>query len=140
MKVTLVSIGKLKSHPVAKLVDDYSERLKHYASFEFLVVGDEAAGRARTKESDVLIVCHERGEQMSSVEFSKWIEEHQMRGTKRLIFVVGGPEGHSDKMKQRAALLLSFSKMTLPHEFCCVVMLEQLYRAFTLLKGEPYHK
>lgn len=77
---------------------------------------------------------------MSSLELSKFLGNHQMRGTKRIVFFVGGPEGHGEQLRERARLVMGLSKMTFPHEFTQVILVEQLYRAFTILKGEPYHK
>jgi 23S rRNA (pseudouridine1915-N3)-methyltransferase len=80
-----------------------------------------------------------RGKQLSSEELARFLDDHQSRGTQQLLFAVGGPDGFSVEARKAAAFQLSLGKMTLPHELARVILLEQLYRAFTILKGHPYH-
>lgn len=94
---------------------------------------------ARRKPQDWLVALDERGRLLDSVEFSRYVERAQV-GAKDLLLVIGGDEGLDERVRQSADLVLSLSRMTLPHRLARVVLVEQLYRAFTLLKGEPYHK
>lgn len=135
-------------------MQEYASRLEHYTRFE-LVELSEASGRklkpgdakaaeaeailARRKPQDWLVALDERGKSLDSVEFSRYLGKAQT-GAKDLLFVIGGDEGLEDSVRQAAHLTLSLSRMTLPHRLARLVLIEQIYRAFTLLKGEPYHK
>ncbi|OGQ23145.1 MAG: hypothetical protein A3I05_01875 [Deltaproteobacteria bacterium RIFCSPLOWO2_02_FULL_44_10] len=140
MNISVLTIGKLKSEPIQALVSDYLQRLQHYVRIEMVTVRNESEALTKIKSHDMLIVCDERGKQMTSLELSSFLEKQQLQATKRLCFFIGDAQGHSENLRSKAHALLSFSKMTLPHEFAHVVLLEQLYRAYTILKGEPYHK
>ena len=154
LKVRLVSVGKDRSGLFEPAVREYASRLAHYTRFE-LVELPEASGRklkagdaktaeaeailARRKPQDWVVALDERGKQLDSVELSRYLAKAQT-GSKDLLFVIGGDEGLDDSVRQAAHLTLSLSRMTLPHRLARVVLVEQLYRAFTILKGEPYHK
>ncbi len=140
MKLKIITIGKIKSHAMAELAQDYFGRLSHYFPSETISVKDEGKALQNIEGADILIVLDERGKQKSSVELSGFISEHSMRATKNLIFFIGGQDGVGAEVKKRANLVLSLSKMTLPHELAQVVLLEQLYRACSILRGEPYHR
>ncbi|MBI4212259.1 MAG: 23S rRNA (pseudouridine(1915)-N(3))-methyltransferase RlmH [Deltaproteobacteria bacterium] len=140
MKILLLTIGKIKSKPLLELVNDYSERIGHYTTLEMASAVDERSALMKLQPNDFLIVCDERGKQKTSKGMSDFVKEHQLRGTKRLVFFIGDAEGNSSRARDRAHLLLALSLMTLPHEMATVLLLEQLYRAFTIIKGEPYHK
>ncbi|SEL90045.1 23S rRNA (pseudouridine1915-N3)-methyltransferase [Stigmatella aurantiaca] len=135
-------------------MQEYASRLEHYTRFELVELA-EASGRklkpgdakaaeaeailARRKPQDWLVALDERGKSLDSVEFSRYLGKAQT-GAKDLLFVIGGDEGLEDSVRQAAHLTLSLSRMTLPHRLARLVLIEQIYRAFTLLKGEPYHK
>ncbi|MCP3139077.1 23S rRNA (pseudouridine(1915)-N(3))-methyltransferase RlmH [Pyxidicoccus sp. QH1ED-7-1] len=135
-------------------VQEYARRLGHYTRFE-LVELPEASGKklkpgdakaaeadailAKRKPQDWLVALDERGSLLDSVELSRYVGKAQT-GAKDLLFVIGGDEGLDTRVREAANLSLSLSKMTLPHRLARVVLIEQLYRAFTILKGEPYHK
>lgn len=140
MRLVLLTIGRIKSKPVADIAADYAGRLSHYLPFSIKECRDEAQLLAKLERTDHLVALDVLGDQMSSEALSDFISKHQMRGTKRLVLAIGGPEGFNDDVMARADYKLSLSKMTFPHEFVHAIILEQLYRACTILKGEPYHK
>ncbi len=128
---------------VHSLTAEYVKRISRYSPIETHELGTEAAllklaGDSR-RAAPMLILLDSRGKQLSSEEFSRFISEHQDRGTAQMLFAVGGADGFSSQMREAAQLTLSFGKMTLAHELARVVLLEQLYRAFTIMKGHPYH-
>ena len=154
LKVRLLSVGKDRSGLYEPAVQTYAQRLAHYTRFE-LVELPEASGKklkagdaktleaeailARKKPQDWLVALDERGSLLDSVELSRYVAKAQT-GAKDLLFIIGGDEGLDTRVREAANLTLSLSKMTLPHRLARVVLVEQLYRAFTILKGEPYHK
>lgn len=140
MKVRLITVGKMKSKPHLAIALDYIKRLGHYLSFEMFDVKKEEDVLKKIGVDDYLVVCDERGSEMSSKEFAKFIEERQIRSTKGLTFVIGPSEGLGEHLKSKAKKKLGLSKMTLQHDMAALILLEQIYRACTILKGEPYHK
>ena len=140
MKISLITIGKPKLPGIALLCEEYFSRLQHYSKCEWLVCKNEAEILSKLDASDFVVICDERGKQLASTELASWLQTQQDQALKKLVFVIGGADGHSDLLRKRANLLFSFSKMTLQHEFAFALLLEQLYRAFTILKGEPYHR
>ncbi|WP_323389432.1 23S rRNA (pseudouridine(1915)-N(3))-methyltransferase RlmH [Myxococcus qinghaiensis] len=154
MKVRLLSIGKDRSGLYEPAVQEYARRLGHYTRFELVELteasgkklkpGDAKAAEAeailsKRKPQDWVVALDERGALLDSVELSRYVGKAQT-GAKDLLFVIGGDEGLDSSVRDAANLTLSLSKMTLPHRLARVVLVEQLYRAFTILKGEPYHK
>ncbi len=134
--------GKDKHSGVQSLTAEYVQRIARYTPIETKELASEAAlfkDVGSTKTAPVLVLLDSRGKQMSSEEFAKFLDQHQQRGTQNLWFAVGGADGFSAEARKAAATELSLGKMTLPHELARVVLLEQLYRAFTILKGHPYH-
>ena len=138
-------IGKTKEPAIQALSDEYLERLSRFADVEGVALRDEAAllkicGRdARSTIRHTLVLLDARGKQLSSEELARFLDEYQARNSLPLLFAVGPANGFSDQARQAAHLVLSLGKMTLAHELARVVVLEQLYRAFTILKGYPYH-
>lgn len=151
MKLTVLSIGKDRSGLFAPGVDEYARRLSHVAKLELVELpesrrsgarakADEAqAILSRLKPTDVLVALDERGKALASVPFAKWLEQHQSQG-RHVVLVIGGDEGLDETVRARAQLTLSLSAMTMPHRLARLVLMEQLYRAFSILRGEPYHK
>ena len=144
MKLKVVWIGKTKEPAIQALTDDYVKRLSHYADVEVVAVRDEAVllkfcARDARPTRHTLVLLDGRGKQFSSEELAKFLQEHQERNPLPLLFAIGPPDGFTDEARQAAGLVLSLSKMTLAHELARIVLLEQLYRAFTILKGHPYH-
>lgn len=133
--------GKDKSSATAALTADYLKRLTRHIPVETSELPSEASlFKSMDKGTKpFLVLLDSRGKQLSSEELAQLIDSHQTRGTQQLLFAVGGADGFSADARKTAALQLSLGKMTLPHELARVILLEQLYRAFTILKGHPYH-
>lgn len=155
MKIELLVIGKTDQSYLQQGITIFKERLKHYTPFEFKIIPDiknsknlsEAEQKKREGElilkqlqpSDELILLDENGKQYSSVKMSSTIEKKLINGTRKAIYVIGGPYGFSDEVYQRANEKVSLSPMTFSHQMVRLIFVEQLYRAFTIIKGEPYH-
>ena len=154
MKIELWVIGKTAFKYLDEGIAVYEKRLKHYVHFDLVVIPDVknpplSTEALKAKEGDLilnklqkddfLILLDENGKHLSSIEFSKFIEQQQMNATKRIVFMIGGAFGFSDAVYARANQKLSLSKMTFSHQMIRVFFVEQLYRAFTILKGEKYH-
>jgi len=146
LKLRLISVGKDRSGLFEPAVQEYASRLKHYAKLELVELKAKPSRAAEAEEilarvgaQDRLVALDERGLALGSAELSAWLGQAQ-REAKDVVVAVGGDEGLDPAVLRRAALVLSLSKLTLPHRLARVVIAEQLYRAFTLLRGEPYHK
>lgn len=153
MRLTLVTIGKPKNKAVQSLITEYTTRLKRYTRFEHIVVPDGHKGdrdAIRRAQSDALlaaipkssrvVVLDERGKAWTSDGLARAIEKDQLHGESHWALLIGGAEGHDERLRERADLVWSLSPLTLPHELATVVVTEQLYRAMTILRGEPYHR
>jgi 23S rRNA (pseudouridine1915-N3)-methyltransferase len=143
VKLKIAWIGKTKEGAIQTLTDEYLGRLSHYAETEGLAFKDEAAllkpNQADGRQRAVLVLLDSQGKQFSSENLAKFIGDHRDRSSQPLLFAVGSANGFSSEAKASATMLLSLGKMTIAHELARVVLLEQLYRAFTILKGHPYH-
>ena len=155
MKIKLVLIGKTDDAWLKEAMEKYTKRLVNYIGFEVIAIPDlknskslsesqqkDAEGKlilAAVKDSDLVVLFDEHGVEYRSVEFADFLQKKMNSGIKILSFVVGGPYGFSDEVYQKKFLKLSLSKLTFSHQMIRVVILEQLYRAFTILKNEPYH-
>jgi len=142
VKLQVAWIGKTKKPAIKTLTAEYLKRLQGFTQVEALELGSEAAllrtlEKARTRPT--LVLLDMRGKQLSSEEMANFLEEHQNRGTQVLLFAVGPANGFSEETRRAAAMTLSLGKLTLPHELARVVLVEQLYRAYSILKGHPYH-
>lgn len=151
----MLAIGKTDDSWVQEGLDKYTKRLGHYISFEFEVIPDlkntknlsqeqqkEKEGAlilSKLKPTDKLVLLDEKGKEYSSLDFSKHLQQQMNSGIKRLVFVVGGPYGFSASVYAQAQGKLGLSKMTFSHQMIRPFIVEQLYRAFTILKNEPYH-
>lgn len=153
MKLHFVWIGKTKDRHCAALVADYLDRIKRFASCDVRELKEQNASDEQrvilaegaklldaVEKDDFVVLLDERGREMTSPQLAEFISTRQLAGTKRLAFVIGGFAGVSDDVKKRASLQLALSRMTLTHELARVVVTEQIYRAFSLLAGLPYHK
>ncbi|MCX6333110.1 MAG: 23S rRNA (pseudouridine(1915)-N(3))-methyltransferase RlmH [Bacteroidia bacterium] len=155
MKISILQTGKTTEKHISEGVEIYSARLKKYCGFGIITIPDikdtrnmpvkEQKSREGKKilqalgKDDFVILLDERGKEISTVNFASWLEgKSQMQG-KRLVFVIGGPWGFSEEVNEIADFRLSLSKMTFPHQLVRLLFIEQLYRAFTIIKGEPYH-
>jgi 23S rRNA (pseudouridine1915-N3)-methyltransferase len=143
VKVKIAWIGKTREPAIQELTDDYLKRISRYAETEGITLKDETTllklcGRdARPRHT--LVLLDSRGKQLSSEELAKFVGEHQDRSPQPLLFAIGPADGFGDEARRAASLTLSLGKMTIAHELARVVLLEQLYRAFTILKRHPYH-
>ena len=143
MKLKIVWIGKTKSAAIKALTEEYLDRLSHYSDIENTELASEDAllkMAGALKTAPTLVLLDQRGRQLTSEELAEMLDAHQVRGTHSLIFPVGPADGFSQQARHAANLVLSLGKMTLAHELARVVLLEQLYRGFTIIKGHPYHR
>lgn len=140
MKLRVAWIGKTKERAIQSLTLEYLKRLTHYVPTESLELPSEAAlGRQLEKPGQLLVALDSAGKQMSSEELAQFLVDHQNRGTQALLFAIGPANGWTPETLNSAPVKISLGRMTLPHELARVVLLEQLYRAYTILKGHPYH-
>ena len=144
MKLTVAWIGKTKNPAIQSLADEYLKRLRQYAEAEGTSLKDEAAllklcGRDGRGARRRLVLLDSRGKQLSSEELAKFLGDHQDTDSTPLVFAIGPADGFAETTRQQADFTLSLCKMTIAHELARVVLLEQLYRGFTILKGHPYH-
>jgi 23S rRNA (pseudouridine1915-N3)-methyltransferase len=143
MKLHIAWIGRTKESSISALTSEYLKRIQRYIPTEQHEFKNEAAlvdFIAKEKIRPTLVLMDERGVQLSSVDFSKFVARHQDRGTQALMFAIGPADGFSDETRKTSAAMLSLGKMVLAHELARVVLLEQVYRAFTILAGHPYHR
>ena len=159
MKITLVTVGKIKEKFYTQAIDEYSKRLSKYCKLEIIEVADEKTmdlskeglnRKVIEKEGErilqnirddaYVIALAINGKMLDSVELSDKIDELMVSGKSQIVFVIGGSLGLSDSVMKRADYSLSFSKMTFPHQLMRVVLLEQVYRSFRIMNNEPYHK
>lgn len=144
MKLQIAWVGKTKEDAIQSLTAEYLKRISRYVQTQSHELANEAAllklaDRASGRTAPVTVLLDSRGRQFTSEEFANLLRDQQDRGTQNLMFAVGPADGFSDEARGSADLILSFGKMTLAHELARVVLLEQIYRAFTILKGHPYH-
>lgn len=159
MKIKIVTVGKLKEKYLKDGIAEYSKRISRYAAVEMIELADEKTpDRASDSENEKIldlegnrilskigdrefvVVLAIEGKTLSSEEFSKQLEQASINGYSTLTFVIGGSLGLSPQVKKRANLSLSFGRLTLPHQLMRLVLVEQIYRAFTIQQGSPYHK
>jgi 23S rRNA (pseudouridine1915-N3)-methyltransferase len=155
MRITLLQIDKTQDSYLSEGIEIYSKRLKNYTQLDISTINVPKAVRQRsvneqkTEEArlvmslvaaeDFLVLLDDKGKALSSPEFANFISQKQNASTKRLIFLIGGPFGFDQRLYERANVKLSLSKMTFSHQMVRLFFLEQLYRAYTILKGEKYH-
>ncbi len=141
MKLTLAVIGKLKESYFLAAEAEYTKRLRPYCTLAVTEFKDEAAVLAALPATAQLYAFDERGTSMSSAAFSELIGTEQLRGGGAPVwFAIGGADGHSDELRKRAKKLISFGQLTIAHRLVRLLVIEQLYRAFKILRGEPYHR
>ncbi|TAL63236.1 MAG: 23S rRNA (pseudouridine(1915)-N(3))-methyltransferase RlmH [Bacteroidetes bacterium] len=151
MTITLICTGKTSEKYVSEGMRLYTDRLKHYCKCSLVEIeaGNGEANQIRKKETgyilkrvsekDFLILLDAEGKEITSTGFADLLKHHQNISTKHLVFVLGGAYGFSEEVYKRSNLKIALSKMTFPHQLVRIIFLEQLYRAFTILKGEKYH-
>lgn len=155
MTIKLIAVGKTDNTQLQLLIDDYQKRLGFYIKFNLEIIPDIknaknlSESQQKDKEgqlilnklsaTDVLVLLDENGKQYDSVNFSESLQKHMNSGIKQLVFIIGGPYGFSETVYDKAQGKISLSRMTFSHQMIRLFMVEQLYRAFTILKNEPYH-
>ena len=155
MKIALLQTGKTTDKRIADVADLYALRINRYSVFEIITlpemknVRNMPAPEQKIKEGgkviqsinsdDYVVLLDERGKEFRTLEFAEWFENIFMISKKRIVFVIGGPWGFSEEVYSRADFRISLSRMTYPHQLVRLLFLEQLYRVFTIIKGEPYH-
>lgn len=144
MKIKIAWVGKTKDASIAALTEEYLDRISRYVPTEGIALRDEGDmlakfGAGSKGGKTTLVLMDSRGKDYSSEEFAKWIGDYQDRNPLPLVFAIGGADGFSAATRSAAQLVVSLGRMTLAHELARVVLLEQIYRAFTILKGHPYH-
>ncbi len=155
MRIKLLVVGAPRNKHLRALADDYVQRLVHYTKIEVVYIKEARqpslpSARAaategqqlmrRLADEDYVVALDAGGRMLSSPELAQFLAARTNAGIRTVVFIIGGPTGLTPELKGRADLLLSLSSMTFPHELCLVLLLEQLYRAWTILRGEPYHK
>jgi len=144
MKIKVITISHSEEEASTNLINEYIKRLKHYSKIEITTLKstnqkeEAAAVMKKISADEELILLDERGKEFSSTEFSSWLQK-KLNASKNLCFVIGSAYGFDDSLKKKSTMMISLSKMTLPHQLAKVIFAEQLYRAFTILKNEKYH-
>ncbi|MNK24605.1 Ribosomal RNA large subunit methyltransferase H [compost metagenome] len=155
MKITLIAIGKTEDKYLIEGIEKYLNRLKHYINFNMVIIPDVkntknlTEAQQKTKEaelilkqlnnSDVVVLLDEKGKKYTSVQYSQYINKQMVGSVQNLVFIIGGPYGFDESIYKRANSSISLSDMTFSHQMVRLFFVEQLYRAFTILKNEPYH-
>ncbi|MCU0408055.1 MAG: 23S rRNA (pseudouridine(1915)-N(3))-methyltransferase RlmH [Bacteroidales bacterium] len=155
MKIILLQVGKTTDPSVSDVAETYSRRISRYATFETITIPDIRNAKnmplsvLKSREGekilqalaadDYLVLLDERGEEYRTLEFARFLGKAFLLPRKRIVFAVGGAWGFSDEVRARADSRMSLSRMTFPHQLVRLLFLEQLYRAFTIIKGDPYH-
>ena len=159
MNIKIITVGKIKEKFMRAAIDEYTKRLSRYCKLEIIEVADEKTPdnasekeeeaikekegvkvRSYIKDTDYVIALDLSGKDMTSEQFSKKIESLGLEGKSNIVFLIGGSLGISSETLKRADMKISFSKMTFPHQLFRIMLLEQIYRGFRIMKGEPYHK
>ncbi len=155
MNIELIVVGKTDSAQIEQLVEQYARRVNHYCKFSITTLPDLKGNRSLTPKqqrmaegevilrqltaADYVVLLDERGRQYRSVEMAEWVQKRLNSGVKRLVLIIGGAFGFSDEVYSRATAMLSLSSMTFTHQMVRLILVEQIYRAFTILRNEPYH-
>ena len=155
MKITLIAVGKTEDKYLIEGIEKYLGRLKHYINFNFVIVPDikntknlsEAQQKSKEAEligkqlspGDVVLLLDEKGKKHSSVSFANYLNKQMIGSVQHLVFIIGGPYGFDESIYKRSNGSVSLSDMTFSHQMVRLFFVEQLYRAFTIIKGEPYH-
>jgi 23S rRNA (pseudouridine1915-N3)-methyltransferase len=145
MKWLIISVGKPALPWARSAVADYTARVQRIAQVEMIALKQTSPAQLVAKAMEVSqgtwrVLLDERGGQFGSVDFARWIDKQEMQGRKAVSLFIGGADGHPDELRRAADETWSLSAMTLQHELALVVLLEQLYRAFSIQRGDPYHR
>jgi 23S rRNA (pseudouridine1915-N3)-methyltransferase len=146
MKIQIISVGKKNDSGISDAINDFTERIGHYAPIEWKIVpsGNSMAEEGKSispiiDPTDYVILLDEKGKAVSSLGLAQILANRLNASTKKLVFIIGGAFGVSDEVKNLADMSLSFSQLTFPHQIVRLILTEQIYRAFTILRGEKYH-
>ena len=153
MNIKLLYIGKNKNNNIETLIENYEDKIKHFINFKIqclktknkssqkssIIKFDSEIIFKNLKKEDIIILLDEKGKDFNSIEFSKFLEEHMIRGVKNLTFVIGGAYGFSKELREFAKNKISLSKMTFSHDMTRLFFVEQLYRSLTIINNIPYH-
>ena len=155
MRITLIAVGKTEDKYLIEGIEKYLSRLKHYINFNIVIIPDikntknlsEAQQKSKEAEfiskqinpTDVVVLLDEKGKKHSSVSFSEYLNKQMIGSVNNLVFIIGGPYGFDETIYKRSITSISLSDMTFSHQMVRLFFVEQLYRAFTILKNEPYH-
>ncbi len=155
MKVRLLCVGKTQSSELQNLTSEFEKRLPNYIGYERIEIPDIKNAKnlsvdelkkqefklieAQIKPQEFVVILDEKGKEFTSREFAKWIQKHQNQATQNMVFIIGGAYGFSSEIQQLNPFKLSLSKMTFTHQMIRLFFTEQLYRAFSILEGKPYH-
>ena len=153
MNIKLLYIGKNKNNNIETLIENYEDKIKHFINFKIqclktknkssqkssIIKFDSEIIFKNLKKEDIIILLDEKGKDFNSIEFSKFLEEHMIRGVKNLTFVIGGAYGFSKDLREFAKNKISLSKMTFSHDMTRLFFVEQLYRSLTIINNIPYH-
>jgi 23S rRNA (pseudouridine1915-N3)-methyltransferase len=155
MKIALLQVGKTSERYLAEGIAAFEERIRKYSAFEIITIPDLRNTRSMPvkgqkaregekilqffKKDDYIVILDDKGKEFSTMEFSSWLEKILILQKKRILFVTGGAWGFSDEIYGKADMRLSLSRLTFSHQMVRLLFIEQLYRAFTVIKGEPYH-
>jgi len=155
MKTVLLVVGKTTDQHIIKLIDEYTSRINHYMPFSIEVIPELKNAKSLTTDQqkereaellqkalqpgDHIVLLDEHGKERRSIEFAQWMQKRMAAGPRRLVFVVGGPYGFAPAIHKMAAEEISLSQMTFSHQMIRLLFTEQIYRAMTILHGEPYH-
>ncbi len=156
MKIRIISVGKVKQGFIKAGEKEYQKRLPPHVKLDVVEIeagkGHESGDIEKIKElqsqavlsvlkdNELLVVLDEIGQAFNSTQFSDWLQGRMVRGDSQFVFAIGGPYGWSSRMRSRADLVLSLSHLTFPYQLCRFILIEQLYRAFSIMEGSPYHK
>lgn len=155
MKTIFIVIGKTTDQRIASLTDEYINRISHYMPFEMQVIPELRNAKSLSQEqqkeqeaslliksfqpNDYIVLLDEHGKERRSMDFAQWMQKRMAAGPRRLVFVVGGPYGFAQQIHKLAQEEISLSQMTFSHQMIRLLFVEQIYRAMTILNGEPYH-
>lgn len=152
MKINIVCVGKIKEKFFVEAINEYTKRLSRFCDLKIIEIEEESkisntdkkceieSENLLAKCSGIIVALDGAGKMLSSPEIASYIKTNTNSGSSEISFVIGGSNGLSEKLKSKADLVLSFGKITFPHQLFRVVLLEQIYRAFTILENLPYHK
>ena len=153
MNIKLLYIGKNKNNNIETLIENYEDKIKHFINFKIQCLKSKNKSSQKSsilkfdseiilknlKKEDIIILLDEKGKDFNSIEFSKFLEEHMIRGVKNLTFVIGGAYGFSEELREFSKNKISLSKMTFSHDMARLFFVEQLYRSLTIINNIPYH-